>query len=138
MQVDSIREDGSISLYFSASVIELSTTLGKRNKIVWKHKGKIIAEGTEYIPNVNDIGKIFNDRLRGTVVTECQLPPVKSGPPRVTNVTLSIEEIPGTLKHKVSAFGDFSGGIEGKSIIIWKVQKPGETEEIEVERTTQK
>ncbi|KAH0785436.1 Leucine Rich Repeat family protein [Histomonas meleagridis] len=124
------------------SIIEVSTTINKRNKIVWKHKNKTFNEGYEYIPNVNDIGKIFNvqiiDRLRSNVITECKLPPIKSGPPTIRNVKLHIKEIPNSDKYRIDVTGEFSGGIEGKSIIIWKIKKPNEEEEIEVARTTQK
>ena len=125
------------------AIVQLTAAMTKRQTIVWKCKGKVITEGAmRFTPTKNDIGKVITvqlvDRLRDAVVCECNLPPVEAQDPRVDNVTLTIEEIPGTRKRRVTVHGDYYGGIEGNSVMIWRAQTPEDKEPKEVARTNQK
>ena len=125
------------------SIVQLTAKPTKRQIIVWKCKNKVISKGQmTYTPTKDDIGKVFTvqlcDRIRDTVVCECRLPAVEAQDPRVTNVRLAIEEIPGTRKRRVTVYADYYGGIEGNSVMIWLAQTPEDDKPKEVARTNQK
>ncbi|OHS95716.1 hypothetical protein TRFO_10359 [Tritrichomonas foetus] len=122
-----------------------SLPLTNRHKVIWQINNRTVKEGNSFTPSVNDIGKVIKicviDRIRKETISSVDLPPVDSEDPSVENVRLTIEKVQNDEKkwvNRVTVFADFHGGIEGKSIIIWKGIKPGETEETECARNNRK
>ena len=143
IQVVSVRPGVDYEPEKNVSVVQLTTEPTKRQMLVWLYKGKAFLNGpATYTPTKDDVGKVFTvqlrDRIRETVICECQLPAVEGQDPRVENVSLSIENIPGTRKHRVTVHGDYYGGIEGNSIMIWRAKTGDDEEAKEVARTNQK
>ena len=117
----------------------------RRNTILWEINNREIARGDTYVPKLEDLGKVIRvsiiDRIRQELITSADFPPVDSEGPSVQNVRLTIEKVQNNEKkwvNLVKVYADFHGGIEGKSIIIWKGIKPGETEPRECARNNRK
>lgn len=123
------------------SIIQLTSPLTKRNAICWVYKGRVVRNDMSYKPTKSDIGKVFTiqvrDKLRGTVICECQLPAVEGASPSVSDVRLTVGEITADNKRRVNVHSKYYGGVEGDSIIIWRAQPPGSDEIIELARTKQ-
>lgn len=143
IKIVSVRPGTTVEPEDNVSLVQLTTEITKRQIVVWLYKGKIFLNGPlTYTPTKDDVGKVFTiqlrDRIRENIICECQLPAVDGQDPRVENVRLSIENIPGTRKHRVTVRGDYHGGVEGNSIIIWRAKTPDDEEPKEVARTNQK
>lgn len=151
---DEVLNDVPVKLVFqedpmpdSNKITYVTTNLPitKRNTIVWQINNKTVAKGNTYTPTLYDLGKVITvsvlDRIRQEVIAKADLPKVDSEGPSVKNVYLTIEKVQNNEKkwvNLVKVYSEFSGGIEGKSIIIWKGIKPGETEPKECARNNRK
>lgn len=121
-----------------------SMPITNRHKIVWQIENRTIAEGSSYTPTIDDIGSVIQisviDRIRKETLASTAISIIPDTP-SISNVNITFEKKQSDdkkLATTVRVTGDFHGGNEGKSIIIWKAIKPGETEPTECFRGERK
>jgi hypothetical protein len=109
--------------------------------LFWTLFGKVIAEGQQYVPRKNDIGKVLGlelrDSIRGTTITSCELPAVIGHSPSVRDVKLHVES---KATHRITVTGTYLGGVEGGSEIKWFAQQStsGKRQEIQNDSPTRR
>jgi hypothetical protein len=118
-------------------VVELNVAPPKRWKFVWTTEGRPICEGQTFTPRKSDIGKVIflevRDRIRETIVSNCELPAVAGRRPSVRDVQLQVES---TATHRIFVTANYFGGVEGKSIISWFAQRGDSNKRVEIVNQT--
>lgn len=131
----------------SSPCIMINDDISKRYVIRWTEKNKVRGEGLVFTPLTSDIGKVFFvkviDRLTGNSITECTLPKVEALEPQVSNVELLIDEskLPINKDNPIKRLivkGEYIGGIEGNSVIIWKARAPNDSVFKDVKKSDKK
>ena len=100
----------------------VSEPIPKRYKVAWICDNAEIAEGLSFRPTLKHVGKHLSieiqDRIRNTVVADCDLPPVEPQTASVSNIKFLFTPL-NDLKQVIKIQRDFKGGTEGSSKIEW-------------------